>query len=71
MASKKWVVLPGGRIKRWKESRHGCRWISRVPPHWYRNHLNRTERRRARLALHRGVEADRFFVHPRVASWYW
>jgi hypothetical protein len=71
MASKKWMVLPGGRIKRWKQSRHSCDWISRVPPHWYRNHLNRKERRRAQHALHRDAEANRFFVHPRVASWYW
>jgi hypothetical protein len=43
MARKKWIVIPGGRIKRWKksESVSGCWFSRRVPPHWYRNHLDR------------------------------
>ena len=73
MPKKRWIVLPGGRIKRWRksESERGCRWIDRVPPHWYRNLLNRRERRRARVVMVRG-ELERFpHVHPREAAWYW
>lgn len=73
MANTKWKVLPGGRIKRWKksESERGCRFTRGVPPRWYRNTLNRRERRRAAEALHRG-SVERFpYVHPREAPWYW
>lgn len=70
MACRKWAVLPGGRIKRWKASARPNLWGG-VPPHWYRNVLNRKERRRVRRALHLG-EAERFpYVHPSSAGWYW
>lgn len=71
MAKKKWVVIPGGRIKRWKKSEHGCDWIDQVPPHWYRNYLNRKERRRSKQALFNGDECGFPHVHPREAAWYW
>ena len=73
MARKKWVVIPGGRIKRWKKSEGESRsWFSRrVPPHCYRNHLNRRERRCAKQAMLRGREAGHPHVHPREAGWYW
>lgn len=77
MATKKWIVLPGGRVKRWKKSRCEDRpggWTSGYwpcPPHWYRNSLNRKERRAARRSIRRGEETARFHVHPRVAPWYW
>jgi hypothetical protein len=78
MASKKWILVPGNRSKRWKKSRNdwrpGCgttRFTKQVPPHWYRNELNRRERRRLYRALHRGQADHCFYVHPRTASWYW
>lgn len=73
MARKKWVIIPGGRIKGWKksESESGCWFSHRVPPHWYRNHLNRKERRRSKQAMFRGREAGHPIVHPREAGWYW
>jgi hypothetical protein len=74
MASKKWITLPGGRIKRWKKSRTESRpgWGgSRVPPRWYRNLFNRKERRRCREALGLGHGEARPYVHPRKAAWYW
>ena len=43
MAAKKWMVLPGGRIKRWRRARTDVRQL--VPPHWYRNRQH--ERRSA------------------------
>jgi hypothetical protein len=70
MARRSWIVLPGGRIKRWKASARPNIWGG-VPPHWYRNMLNRKERRRVRRALKRGV-AERFpYIHPSGAGWYW
>jgi hypothetical protein len=70
MASRRWFVLPGGRVKRWRASGHRNPWGG-VPPHWYRNMLNRKERRRVRRALHGGV-AERFpYIHPSGAGWYW
>ena len=78
MASKKWTVLPGGRPKRWKKSRTDDRpgdcttvFIHQVPPHGYRNLLNRRERRRARRALLRGEAIAHPWVHPREAAWFW
>ncbi len=73
MARKKWITIPGGRIKRWKrsESERGCRFSKRVPPHWYRNYLNRKERSRSKQAMHRGTEYGHPHMHPRVAGWYW
>lgn len=70
MATKKWIVLPGGRIKRWNRSRRSRGWGG-VPPHWYRNRLNRRERRRARKALKLGTAQAFPYVHPREAPWYW
>jgi hypothetical protein len=69
MASKKWIVLPGGRIKRWKRARTDVRQL--VPPHWYRNRLNRRERRRSWRAVFRGDAHAYPYVHPREANWYW
>jgi hypothetical protein len=78
MASRKWVELPGGALKRWKKSesefRPGAgtaRFTRQVPPHWYRNVLNRRDRRRARVAMHRGEAEPWPYVHPRAAPWYW
>ena len=73
MARKKWIVIPGGRIKRWKksESESGCWFSRRVPPHRHRNHLNRRERRRSKQALfHRRADCHPH-VHPREAGWFW
>lgn len=28
MAQRRWKVLPGGRIKRWKASAGGCQWLA-------------------------------------------
>jgi hypothetical protein len=74
MAKQRWIILPGGKIKRWKISESELKSkisISAVPPHWYRNHLNRKERRRSKIAIFRGETDVRWFVHPREASWYW
>src|SRR5581483_12171828 len=57
MAAKKWLRLPGGLVKRWKKSGGDDRpsgAVDQVPPHWYRNRLNRRERRRVFRAVHRG-----------------
>ena len=70
---KKWIVLSGGRIKRWKrsESERGCRFGDRTTPRWYRNHLNRRLRRKEK----RSLEAERWDEFrnrlTRDASWYW
>jgi hypothetical protein len=70
MARRIWKGLPGGRSKRWKSSGGGCIWAG-IPPRWYRNMLNRKERRRMRSAVRQG-EPHRFaYVHPRCAGWYW
>ena len=78
MAKRVWRALPGGRPARWRKSqgdfRPGwctTRFVHQVPPHWYRNWLNRKERQRARLALETGREAGWCFVHPRGAGWFW
>lgn len=78
MAVRRWRRNPGGRLVRWAKSRGDerpgwgtTRFSHWVPPHWYRNTLNRRERRRARAALHGGQEAGRPLVHPRAAGWYW
>jgi hypothetical protein len=69
MAKKKWIVLPGGHIKRWKQSKTEV-W-GKVPPRWYRNHFNRKERRRIKKAIFYG-DAHAFpYVHPGVVSYYW
>jgi hypothetical protein len=74
MAATKWREVPGGRLKRWKKS-HGdtrpMRYIDNVPPRWYRNMLNRRERRRVSRAMHRGDVEARPYVHPREAGWFW
>ena len=69
MASKKWIVLPGGRITRWKRAR--TRKSDRTPPHAYRNMLNRRERRRAWRAVFNGDAHAHPYVHPGEASSYW
>jgi hypothetical protein len=69
MASKRWMVLSSGRIKRWKQTRASDRQI--VPPHWFRNALNRKDRRKARGAIALGADQMYPFVHPHTASWYW
>ena len=78
MASKKWLTLPGGRIKRWKKSRTedrpgwgSSRFPHQVPPRWFRNLYNRKERRRCRGAASYGNAEARPYVHPREAAWYW
>ena len=78
MASKRWISVPGGRPQRWKKSRGDARpgWGTtrfgrQAPPHWYRTHLNRRERRRLARALGRGDAHAGPYIHPRVAAWYW
>jgi hypothetical protein len=74
MAATKWRKVPGGRLKRWKKSRGDERpssFIDNVPPHWYRNMLNRRERRRVSRAMHRGDPEAWTYVHPREAGWFW
>jgi hypothetical protein len=78
MAAQKWLVLPGGQLKRWKKSRSddrpgdGTTWfIRQVPPHGYRNTLNRRERRRAWRAVFAGDAHGGPYVHPREAGWFW
>jgi hypothetical protein len=78
MAKKKWISVPGGRPKRWKKSRTddrpGCGstlFTNQVPPHWYRNLLNRRERRLAAHGTSRRETEARRYVHPRKAGWYW
>jgi hypothetical protein len=44
--------------------------MKRVPPHWYRNYLNRKERSRFKKALFNGTEHSFPFV-AKEASWYW
>jgi hypothetical protein len=70
MAQRRWKVLPGGRVKRWKTSTPRSTWLG-VPPRWYRNVYNRRERRRSRAAIKRGRGETSPFVHPREAAWYW
>jgi len=70
MAKRRWKVLPGGGIKRWKASTTSKGWGG-VPPRWYRNQLNRRERRRARIAIRLGTAEAVSYVHPREAPWYW
>ena len=53
MASKKWIELPGGRVKRWKSSDHHTYGYG-VPPHWARNIERRRRRRRTRDLLQTG-----------------
>ena len=69
MASKKWIVLPGGAIKRWKAARAGDRQV--VPPRWYRIRLNRRDRRAASRQIARGLDQTYPYVHPHTAGWYW
>ena len=71
MAKKKWITVSGGGIKCWKRSERGCCYGYGVPPHWYRNCLNRRERRKSRQAILKG-EAHCFpYIHPSTANWYW
>jgi len=70
MAQRRWKILPGGRIKRWKASSHGRDWLG-VPPWWFRNLYNRRERRRSRSAIESGCGEATPYVHPREAAWYW
>lgn len=70
MARRRWKILPGGRIKRWKASSHGRDWMG-VPPHWFRNICNRRERRRSHSAIVQGSAEAIPYVHPREAAWYW
>lgn len=78
MASQRWCVRPGGRIVRYRKShsdyRPGggmTRFPHQVPPHFYRNMLNRRERRRVRRSIAHGDAEPRPYVHPREAAWYW
>lgn len=77
MAQRRWTVLPGGRVTRWKKSRGEWRpggWPTGswpCPPHWYRNSLNRRERRAIREALYRGEANAAPYVHPTTAAWWW
>jgi hypothetical protein len=70
MAQRRWKVLPGGRIKRWKASTSQRTWLG-VPPRWFRNMYTRKERQRAKAAIKRGKVEPTPYVHPREAAWYW
>jgi len=70
MAKKKWIAVSGGRIKRWKRSERGYYGYG-VPPHWYRNYLNRRERRKSRQAILKGEVHCFPYIHPSTANWYW
>ena len=72
----KWIILPGGRIKRWRKSRTDDRpgWgVSRLRtvPRGERNLLNRQERRRYAEALSCGRAEVVPYVHPRKAASDW
>ena len=78
MAKRVWRSLPGGRLVRWRKSRGDSRpgggttrFCRQVPPRWYRNALNRRERRRVQTELIRGSAGANPYVHPRSAAWYW
>ncbi len=75
MAAEKWITRSDGRIVRWRKShtddRPGISTWPPVPPHWYRNQLNRRERRRARGAIGNGEAQAAPYIHPRCADWYW
>ena len=71
MAKTKWIVLPGGRIKRWKQAKLDSDFIWSVPPHWYRNYLNKKERQKFRKALKNGKAHCFPYVHPHTADWFW
>jgi hypothetical protein len=64
------MVLPGGRLKKWRASRTPRTWGG-VPPRWYRNVLNRKERRRLHRAIQNESAECHPYVHPREAPWYW
>lgn len=72
MATKKWKVLPGGRLVRWKQAEGEYRlpWRKRVEPRRVRNALNRRERRRAAEAIFRGDVEARPYIHPHEANTY-
>jgi hypothetical protein len=73
MAKKKRFKLENGRLKRWKKSENesGCKFGRQVPPHWYRNYLNRKERRKSRQAVGKNEAIAFPYIHPSTASWYW
>jgi hypothetical protein len=78
MASHKWYVRPGGYIVRYRKSRSDHRpgggttgFVRQVAPHFFRNLLNRRERRRVRRSIVRGDAEPRPYVHPREAAWCW
>ena len=70
MAQRVRIVLPGGRIKRWKSSKQKKRWTG-VPPRAYRNELNRRERRKVKRAVRLGSAHAAPYVHPREGALYW
>jgi hypothetical protein len=66
MAKRIWTELSNGKIKLWKESKADIRW--RVPGHWYRNYLNRRERRKSKMALVKGKAHSFPYIHQRFAT---
>jgi hypothetical protein len=70
MATRTWIVLPGGRLKKWSASHTPGIWGG-VPPRWYRNLLNRKERRRVNRAIQSRSAERHPYVNPREAPWYW
>lgn len=77
MASKKWMVLPGGRVTRWKKSdsdRRPGRWyppMYKTPPKWLCKQLHKIERQEVRLAICRGEAEPCYYVHPTDGANYW
>lgn len=52
MAARKWITLPGGRIKRWKGRAHERGWFwPDSEPHWFRNRYERRVRQEVRRAV--------------------
>lgn len=76
MAKKKWTVLPGGRVKRWKADRTGlktlrtCRGFGAPPKHHIKE-LHRRERQQVRQAIKNRQAVAATYVHPKAGKWYW
>lgn len=68
MAAKKWMVLPGGRPKRWKATRT-CNFQCQAPK-WVRKLLNQKRRAEAKSRLVQG-KPDKIRRQRKDAGWYY
>jgi hypothetical protein len=67
---RKWIERHG-RVRRWKRSARGTRFVNQTPPRRYRNLLNRRLRREENRLL-RAERYDEFQNRlTRDAAWYW